>query len=213
MPLPPPFLCLLAAALPVSPGVFMAIIVLSACAYGAVIIFNYQSLKYKSTHRLCVISVMLLVAGLLVAEASIGLTFDGDSPPLLKTIPGQLAMLVLVLAAGSALGGCIHCYLHRHRFRRGRKRALGAFVLSIVAIGALYHASNASRNPDVRPPAKPRVALLPETDDYGRPLATPEPATPVPATPRPATPPPVATPIPIATPEPSRLLPSVITPS
>ncbi|HEV7403610.1 MAG TPA: hypothetical protein VGO11_11810 [Chthoniobacteraceae bacterium] len=213
---------LLAAALPIGPNLFMAAIVLSACTYGALVVFNYLSLKYKSTNRYCVASVMLLVAGLLVGEASIALTFDDDAPPLLQTNAGRLAVALLVIAAGVAVFGFIHCYLHRRHYRRGRKRALGAFVFSLVAIGALFNLSSTSKSPHTRAAPKTKVELIRETDAYGRPLATPEPATPAPE-PVPAPPPrvaplpvpqvPLGTPARIATPTPARLLPSVISPN
>lgn len=208
MSFPPPTPSPLAAALPISSGVFMAAIVLSACAYGVIAVFNYLSLKTKSTNRICVIGVVLLIAGLLMAEASIGSTFDSDAPPLLSGLPGELGLGLLVLAALTGAIGFIHCYVHRQRYRRGRKRALGTLVVSLIAIGGLFYLSSVSKNPRVRVEPKSKVELLPETDAYGRPLATPEPAMPAPATPPPVTP----APVPVATPEPLRLLPKVITP-
>lgn len=212
--LSPPSPSLLAAALPITPGIFMVVVVISACAYGVIAVFNYLSLKTKSTNRLSVAAVVLLIAGLLMAEASIGRTFDSDAPPLLSGIPGEIALGLLVLAALTGVIGFIHCYLHRQRYRRGRKRALGTLVFSLIAIGGFYYLSSSAKNPRIHVTPKSKVELLPETDAYGRPLATPEPvpATPPPATPAPlATPVRIATPARIATPEPPRLLPNVIT--
>jgi hypothetical protein len=211
------FPSLLAAALPITPGIFMAGTVLCACICGIIVVFNFLSLKYKSTHRLCVASVVLLLAGLLVADASVGLTFQSDTSDLLGNPAGKIALGLLVLAAAAGLGGFLHCYWHRHRFRRGRKRGLGSFVFSVLAIGALFGISNSSKHPYGPKTPKTKVALLPETDAYGRPLATPAPATPYAATPYPETPAPassgpIATPMRIATPPPSPLLPRVITP-
>jgi hypothetical protein len=210
---------LLAAALPISPTIFMAVTVVSACVCGIVVVFNYLSLKYKSTHRVCVASVVLLLAGILVADVSVGLTFQSDSSDLLENAAGKIALALLVLTAVAGLGGFLHCYYHRHRFRRGRKRALGSFVLSLLAIGVLFSLSSSSKHPHPAKAPRTKVELLPETDSYGRPLPPREPATPAPATPYPVTPAPapavsapLATPSTIATPPPSQLLPRIITP-
>jgi hypothetical protein len=90
-------------------------------------------------------------------------------------------------------------------------------VISLLAIGALFTLSNSSKHPQPRKGPKTKVELLPDTDAYGRPIATPDPATPVPAKPSPATPTPaipepLATPTRIATPTPARLLPNIINP-
>lgn len=208
----PAFPLLTPGALPISPGLFMIAMVLSACAGGVVVVFNYLSLKARSTHRLAVVSVMLLIAGLLIAEASIATTFDPEAPPLLHSIPGMLAIGVLLVAASIAFVAFLHCYWHRHRYRRGRKRALGSFVGSLLIIGGFFGLAKMANTPTVHV-SKSKVELLPETDAYGRPLGSRKPGS---ATPAPA-PVPVESsslpigiatpaPVPIATPKPENLL-------
>src|SRR4051812_44737880 len=107
----------LAAGLPVNSNTFMLVMVMSSSVSAVLLVFNLLSLKHKSANRACIFSVVLLILGFMINNATIGVQFESGSLNTFKSTPGYVAFALVCGAVVFSIVGLIQSKV-QHRFRR-----------------------------------------------------------------------------------------------
>jgi len=128
---------LLAAGVPINSTTLMLTMVAGSAIAAVLIAANLLSMRHRSTNLPSIIAVILVIAAVMVTIVTTLLNY-GSKPGMLRSWPVLLAVglygLAFLLATAS-----LFQFTTYHRYRRGKKRAVGVLIAALCGLG--YYAA------------------------------------------------------------------------